>query len=278
MGNVSHKLINGNSQLAGIWDRVIAANYRDLASFGNFSNLKTWVLIGRNTAVGTSALDITSSNNVYAWPQTASTLEVISLSGDDDVAGTGARKIKIVGLNASWEEIEEEVDTNGLLASTPTTNSFLRVNDAYVTESGTYSTSTAGGHAGNITIRNSGAGLSHGVIKVEDGMQLGYAHTGRFTVPKGWTAIPLNLSFTVLSGKVASIFVWVRPNSVDFSTIYAKRNVLPYNGIAGGSGLELNTGVTRSFGQYTDIWASAIATAADAEVQVRAAGILIKDL
>jgi len=278
MGNTAHKLVNGNAQTAAIWDRVIAANYRDLASFGNFSNLKTWVLIGRNTALGTSALDITSTNTVHTWPQTASNLEIISSSTDDDAGGTGALKVKLVGLDEDWNEIEEEIETNGTDASSPTTNKFLRLQQAFVTESGTYSSSTSGGHVGSITVRIAGAGAAQAVIRVEDGMQQGFAHIGRFTVPRGWTAIPINLSFTVLSGKVASPFVFVRQNSEDFSTIYAKRNVLPYNGVAGGSGLQLDTGVTRSFEQFTDIWGAAIATAVGTEIQFRSSGILIKDI
>lgn len=59
----------------------------------------------------------------------ASTLLVASSSAADDVGGTGARRVLIVGLDADYNSISEIVDTNGI-AGTTTALSYLRLNSA----------------------------------------------------------------------------------------------------------------------------------------------------
>jgi hypothetical protein len=93
-------------------------------------------LFGRNAAVGTTPETIWESGAAYTWPAAAAVLEVTSSDNTADVlAGTGAQKITIEGLDANYLEVSEVVDMNGNTAVN-TTNSYLRVNRVFVSQAG----------------------------------------------------------------------------------------------------------------------------------------------
>ncbi len=78
----------------------------------------------------------------------ANTIIVKSDNANDTIAGFGARKIKIRGLNAAWNEIDEVLNLSGT-TEVNSINQYSEVNYAEIVESGTYYT-----NAGNITIYN----------------------------------------------------------------------------------------------------------------------------
>jgi hypothetical protein len=95
-----------------------------------------------------------------------STVELISSNSNDTIAGTGARKVRIIGVDSNYLSITEIIDMNGTSASSPSTNQFIRVYDAYVYEVGTYNNS----NDGDITIRVSGGGADILMIDANDGV------------------------------------------------------------------------------------------------------------
>lgn len=105
---------------------------------------------GFNDAVGTSPETIWTAGATYTFPSTATALTVVSSSANDDgsPAGTGARTVTIVGLDANYAEVSETVTMNGTTDVT-TTQTFLRVNEAYVATCG-----STGSNVGAITIAN----------------------------------------------------------------------------------------------------------------------------
>lgn len=76
----------------------------------------------------------------------------------DTAAGAGAREVTLIGLDASGNVVTEAIATNGISASSATTNSFIRLYRAYVSASGTYATAAAGSHTAAIVIENSAGG------------------------------------------------------------------------------------------------------------------------
>lgn len=92
-------------------------------------------LFGRNAAVSTTPETIWESGAAYTWPAAAAVLEVTSSDANDTIAGTGAQKITIEGLDASYLEVTEEVDLDGQTNS-DTTTLFLRVNRLFVSQVG----------------------------------------------------------------------------------------------------------------------------------------------
>ena len=119
-------------------------------SRGQIQGHERFCPFGFNAAVGTSPETMWTAGATYTFPSTATALTVVSSSTDDDgsPAGTGARTVTIIGLDADYAEVSETVTMNGTSAVT-TTQTFLRVNEAYVATCG-----STGSNVGAITIAN----------------------------------------------------------------------------------------------------------------------------
>jgi len=77
----------------------------------------------------------------------AETVEVFSASADDTSAGTGARTLRLIGLDASFNEQTEDAILNGL-TPVDTVNQYLRIDRAIVLTAGSGAT-----NAGELIIR-----------------------------------------------------------------------------------------------------------------------------
>ena len=104
-------------------------------SRGQISWHETVFQFGINNAVGTSFETIWTASSVYSYLAAASVLKISSGSADDASAGTGARTIRINGLDANYAEISETVILNGQTAVN-TVNSYLRVSSLIVLTAG----------------------------------------------------------------------------------------------------------------------------------------------
>lgn len=104
--------------------------------------------------------DLWPPGGSYAWPSAEATTTVDSTSTDDDgdPAGTGARTVRVHGLDDTFRPIVEDVTMNGTTAVT-CTNTFYRVNFVEVLTAG-----SGGGNAGVITVLHGATVLSHMVI------------------------------------------------------------------------------------------------------------------
>jgi len=111
--------------------------------------------------------------------ETADTVDVISNNANDDGTGSRARTVTIEGLDASFNEQTETVTLVGNGTAT-TTNSFIRINKAFVASSGTYHET----NQRDISLRRNTGGLKYVTIK----KKIGRSRTGVYTVPTGKTA------------------------------------------------------------------------------------------
>ena len=121
------------------------------------------------------------SNGLWTPQAVARTLSVVSSDAADKgtaTAGTGARTVTIIGVNASRASQTETVTLNGTNAVT-TSGTWLGVNRMVVTTAGTSTT-----NVGDITATSATDGLVQGFIAAGDGItsQLIYH------VPTGFTA------------------------------------------------------------------------------------------
>ena len=136
---------------------------------------------GRNPAVQAAAdEDIWAAGGSLTYLTSASTIRVkVGGNSLDDTAGTGAQKVVISGLDANYAEVTDTLVTAGASASAASTNSYLRVHTAYVTEVG-----GGGVNAGDITLEAVTGGTTQAFIPASEGrtQQLLY------TVPAGKTA------------------------------------------------------------------------------------------
>lgn len=152
---------------------------------------------GWNGAISPSTPeDVWASGGEMVWPTAAETIEVVSGDANDSVAGTGAQRVVVEGLDASWEPLTEEVDLSGTTAVT-TTGAFLRINRAWISHVGTYH----GANAGVISMSGTTSSNNYGQIAVGQGE----TKMARYSVPAGRAASLVSYSIQVSTPDKASI-------------------------------------------------------------------------
>jgi hypothetical protein len=139
-------------------------------------------IFGYNSDVDTSEESVWPDGGTIPHPTVASVLTISSSSASDTSAGTGARTVRVEGLDGNYNVVSETVTLNGQTA-VDTTNSYLYINSFYVITTG-----SGGVNAGNI---NAGTGtVTAGVPAVlYDIIATGYNNrtTGHYCVPAGYT-------------------------------------------------------------------------------------------
>lgn len=134
-------------------------------------------IFGYNGDVDTSEESVWPDGSTVPHPTTASKLNIVSTSTDDDgsPAGTGARTVYIEGLDNNYKVINETLTLNGT-TNVETTQSYLYVNQFYVATVG-----TDGANAGEITAKVS--------TTLYDLIAIGYNQrtTAHYCVPAGYT-------------------------------------------------------------------------------------------
>lgn len=187
---------------------------------------------------------INSATNPFLT--TAQTLFVQSTSANDDLLGTGARSIRLFGLDENFDPISEVCPMDGLTA-VETVNTFIRLHFAFCTDVGTY-----------------GAG-NEGEIYISDAPDLGFAtmlhlsaghgqsESSLYTVPRSKTAFLTNVSAYVDSSKTGILKMHQRERAdITSGDMACKRIIFEVTGISGRFEQEYQS--LLSFGEFTDIW------------------------
>ena len=102
---------------------------------GNIPNHQAEVLRGSNTVIGVTSETVWPFGGIATFPTSASTMTLSSNSALDTIAGTGAQKVFIEGLDFNRNRISETRDLNGTTGVT-TVNSYFRINKLQVTQAG----------------------------------------------------------------------------------------------------------------------------------------------
>src|SRR6056300_1531819 len=141
---------------------------------------------GYNPSIGSLAFEtIWETGDNYPWQSTAVTVDVVSDDTNDDVAGTGARTLKIQGLDGSYNLAEETVDMDGTTTVT-TTQTFLRVFRMSVETAG-----SSGNNVGNISVTYTGGSDVAATITAGNGQTL----MAVYTIPAGKTGYVVAMNF-----------------------------------------------------------------------------------
>jgi hypothetical protein len=145
---------------------------------------------GYNPSIGSGSFEtIWETGNDYPWQSSAVTVNVVSDDTDDDVAGTGARTLRIQGLDGSYNLVEETVNMDGTTTVT-TTQTFLRVFRMSVETAG-----SSGNNEGTITVTYTGGSDVAATITAGNGQTL----MTLYTIPAGYTGYLLSMNIS--SGK-----------------------------------------------------------------------------
>lgn len=170
-----------------------APNYRRIAALGNIP-------------ASSANTDVWPLGTLYPFKTTATTMEVVSANAADTAAGTGAQTILVNALDVNYNEVVETVILNG--GTVAMTGTYIAINNAFVLTSGSGFT-----NAGDISIRDSGAGPVRQVIKAGYGV----SRSSVYTVPAGHT-----LSEISVFGCINRIAAGGQANYITMST--AQRN------------------------------------------------------
>jgi len=145
---------------------------------------------GYNPSIGSGSFEtIWETGGDYPYQSTAVTVDVVSDDTNDDVAGTGARTLRIQGLDGSYNLAEETVDMDGTTTVT-TTQTFLRVFRMSVETAG-----SSGNNEGTITVTYTGGSDVAATISEGNGQTL----MTLYTIPAGYTGYLLSMNIS--SGK-----------------------------------------------------------------------------
>ena len=233
---------------------------------------------GRSVDVTTAIIDVAAmpAPVVYTWLEAPVQIEAISSdAGDVAVTGAGARTIRVSGKDANFNDVSADIDMAGLSASTATTQTFLRVERAYVLTAGRYAKTTAGSHIGTITIRTKTAGATHIYIPVTPAA-FGQSLVARYTIPAGYTGYLIEAFFSVDSLKTADFTIFRRTNADAVTAPYGTmRAIETFNGI--DTPFPRSWDVPIKLEEKTDIWVSCIAAAGSTDVSASFDLLLIKD-
>ena len=223
---------------------------------GNIAGVSGGWAFGYNASAGTTAEMIwAESGAAYPWPTAAVVCTVSSANiAADTAAGTGARTVRIVGLDAAFNEITEVVTLNGM-TSVSTVNAYFRINSFTVVTAG------SGGRNAGIVYVGTGAvvlGKPASVLfSIDTGMNGGLQ--AMYTVPAGKV---LSIAGFFLAFSAAGVLqLWTRPANGLF--VIASRLAVP------ACALSVPQQFQSAFPAGTDIYLAAAATTGNIAVGAR---------
>jgi len=202
-----------------------------LIAGGENHGLETIFKFGHNPAVGTT-FGVVSDDGIYHTPKSADAVAMrIKAGGNaaDTAAGTGARAVTFIGIGPDGAQVSETVATAGALASAPTTQLFMRVYRAFVSDVGVYSADmNTGSHAAAIVIEDT-AGQEWATILSTDFPE-GQTQIAAFTFGVGQRGYLSGIHLFVASTKVVD-FLLLQRNDIlmDTTEIKAVRLVAELN-------------------------------------------------
>ncbi|MCK5616233.1 hypothetical protein KAR91_80970 [Candidatus Pacearchaeota archaeon] len=205
-------------------------------------------VVGRNSAVGSGSEEFIgfSGSALPTFLTSASTLVVDSTDANDTTAGSGARTIRIVGLDENWDKVAENVATNGTSDSAATTTTFIRVLRAFVLETGSY---TAPHNLGDITIKTGGGDV---LTTIE--AEIGKSVDAQWAIPAGYEGYLTRVALTISSNKTADYSLKIRNKGNVTSAPYGgSRKITSYEEVDERYSEELLS--YRKLDEYSDIWA-----------------------
>lgn len=241
-----------------------------LRSRGLVSGISEVQKFGRNPDVGTGAFEhVWFEGGPYNWLTGSLPLRIqVGGNAADTAAGAGAREIIIEGLDGDWNEVTASLATNGASASADTSVNFVRVNRAYVSEVGTYSS----GNTGDITIETNPSGLV--VANIEAG--LGQTQLAHYSVPAGKTAYISKIRVDYSSNKDGSVRMLQRRQAhYVTSSIRSRRLLQAWDEFTGESLRDYESQIIVP--EKSDTWFEAKANTTNGSVDITFDIILVDD-
>lgn len=190
----------------------LSEQYPDtMVAMGYISGVKSWRKYGKNSNVGITSLPETvwQGDGLYPFQSSSYTAEVLSASVADTVVGTGAQVVRILGLDASFLEVTEDVPLNGVTPVLTTRTDWIRIYRAYILTAGSGEV-----NAGDITIRLVSAGATQAVIAAG----MGQTQQAAMTLPANYNGAITSWSIHLLNTSATTEIefgIFIRDGSLD---------------------------------------------------------------
>ena len=204
---------------------------------GRWDKTKGIYKFGFNPSVGNSEVTISDNGSDYDALTEASVIKVSSSNTNDTSDGTGARTVRVSGLDGDYNEIEETVTLNGQTAVN-TTNSYLRIFRAKVLTAGTGDQNAGDIHMGTGAVSSGVPATSIAKITTGENQTL----MAVWTVPAGYTGHLYQVDFS--SNIQGSVYLTARVKVREFGGVYQTKEKGTFTSAALKFDLELPTTVT----------------------------------
>jgi len=205
----------------------MGGDYEDINFISGSSIIRAFTMLGKNTAVDTTLVDLIGFNSgVITYPN-ASALAVVSDVSTNTLAGIGIQKVKVVYLDSgNAEQVSDEISLNGTTQVTVTKNSIPvtdcnAVNDFFGTQVGSNLVAT-----GNVNVINTAATETYRNIPIDSNRTL----DGFYTVPNKRRAWYRSGGFgvsTVVGGQ--DTFITIRSDTDSFDRTLFNDKVFTYD-------------------------------------------------
>lgn len=213
-------------------------------------------IFGRRSTIGTSEHDVSGTSEATggntdvtaSLPTAAAVVSIVSDSANDAAAGTGARSVRVYGLDSNFDAVEAVVALNGLTPAL-STQTFSRVNDLVVEDAGSGRT-----NAGTVLLSLSAAVLAALLPGTSR------AQAARYTVPRNRYAYLLRASARSGGTQVATARFFARGPS----STAARHAFLEHQGAGLNVVEEMRAPLV--FAPKTDLWVRALTASSTAWV------------
>jgi hypothetical protein len=172
-GNYINVLVNSDGCLGSI-------SYENLIAQNSLTDDNIVRVLGRANSVDNIRTDLWIGPTVtYVFPPAGGIqMRLVSSSANDTLAGTGAQKMMIHYLDASYIEHSEIISMNGTTPVTTVATNILRINSFHIYQSGTGGTS-----AGNISLTNTAGTITYAYLD----LNYNESRMAVYTIPAGKT-------------------------------------------------------------------------------------------
>lgn len=233
-------------------------------SKGNVTDYEVFQLHGFNDDID-AAEDVWNLGGDVTLLTSASLIQVVSASADDTAAGTGAQVVTVEGLNSSYEQISEELILNGT-TSVDSTQSFLRLNRAYVSTVG-----SGGVNAGSITLRFVTGAVDCGLISAGEGQH----GSAVYTIPADKTGYLVWVSVSHILASTAGFGI-MQFQAREINESWMTKFRIGLHSL-GANNIEMKPHCPLVLPEKTDLKFRHVPSAANAQAQVTANIVLINN-
>lgn len=206
---------------------------------------------GANPSVAASSTEVVSfAGGSVTFLTVADELRVKANGNvNDDVGGSGATSILIIGLDNKFEHAEAIIDTNGTSASGLTPQKFIRIQHVEVHTVGTYGEA----NTGDIVIETEGGTT---LATIEAGR--GASQSGVFTIPAHHTGYMTRLAIEVDANKPLDVYMYSRDdaNVTSGDDMHAKHLQAEFRQLEFEAIIDYTAYI--EFHEKTDIWVEAV--------------------